>query len=191
MLGFDTAVVTLAIPGQRESFLEVRSVKRRSNREQGASLVEFALILPVFMALILGMFTGGLAYNRKQQLTHAAREGARYGATLPEDAGCVDENGTDSWTECVQELVFDRAAGDVEAEADICVALVTGDPATPVDASHTTDSGGNSCFTDSGGDDDDRVQVRVTRDTQLEVLFFSTPLTLKSRATAKYEASSS
>ena len=33
--------------------------------ERGAALVEFALILPVFMMLVLGMFSGGIAYNHK------------------------------------------------------------------------------------------------------------------------------
>ena len=55
---------------------------RRKREESGAALVEFALLLPVFMALILGMFSGGIAYNQKLDLTHATREGARYGATV-------------------------------------------------------------------------------------------------------------
>ena len=46
-------------------------------------MVQFALILPLFMMLVLGMLTGGASYNRQLGLTHAALEGARYGATLP------------------------------------------------------------------------------------------------------------
>ena len=54
---------------------------RRSD-EQGTALVEFALILPLVLMLAFGVVTAGLTYNHKIDLTHAAREGARYGATL-------------------------------------------------------------------------------------------------------------
>src|SRR5688500_18036442 len=79
---------------------KMRGMRRAHNRERtrgggrderGASLVEFALILPVFMMLLLGMFTGGMAYNRRLTITSAAREGGRYAATLPTAAyGTVD-----------------------------------------------------------------------------------------------------
>src|SRR5438105_9682196 len=49
-------------------------VRRHIKNESGAALVEFALILPVFMMLVLGTFTGGLAYSTKQEITSAARE---------------------------------------------------------------------------------------------------------------------
>ncbi len=45
---------------------------RRRRRERGASLVEFALILPVFLMLLFGMITAGLALNDKQQMTHVS-----------------------------------------------------------------------------------------------------------------------
>jgi Flp pilus assembly protein TadG len=35
----------------------------RSRTERGAALVEFAIILPVFMIIVLGMFSGAVAYN--------------------------------------------------------------------------------------------------------------------------------
>ena len=56
--------------------------RMRDKSESGAALVEFALLLPVFMALVLGMLSGGLIYNQKMDLTHATREGARYGAAI-------------------------------------------------------------------------------------------------------------
>ena len=49
----------------------------RHGVERGAALVEFTLILPVFMMMVLGTFTGAIAYNQKLDLAHAAREGAR------------------------------------------------------------------------------------------------------------------
>ena len=45
---------------------------------EGAQLVEFALVLPLFLALVVGIFDFGQAYNLKQKLNNAAREGARF-----------------------------------------------------------------------------------------------------------------
>lgn len=46
----------------------------------GQSLVEFALILPILLLLILGMIEFGWILNRQITLTNAAREGARAAA---------------------------------------------------------------------------------------------------------------
>ena len=47
---------------------------------KGQSLVEFALILPLFMLIVLGIFDFGRAIYAYSALHNAAREGARYGA---------------------------------------------------------------------------------------------------------------
>lgn len=44
---------------------------------EGQSLVEFALVLPILLILILGMIEFGWILNGKITLTSAAREGAR------------------------------------------------------------------------------------------------------------------
>lgn len=49
----------------------------------GQAVVEFALILPVFMLMLFGAIEFGRAYYTLHLLTNAAREGARTGA-LPE-----------------------------------------------------------------------------------------------------------
>src|SRR5207253_7197551 len=74
---------------------------RRHGVERGAALVEFALILPVFMMLVLGTFTGAIAYNQKADLSHAANEGARYGGTLPQDQTTFTSPAT-NWATAVQ-----------------------------------------------------------------------------------------
>ena len=53
---------------------------------EGAQLVEFALVLPLFLALVVGIFDFGQAYNLKQKLNNAAREGARFAIDEP----CAD-----------------------------------------------------------------------------------------------------
>ena len=60
---------------------------RRLRSESGAAAVEFALILPVFLVLLLGIIEFGSAYNAQILLTNAAREAARsYSLTGDEGA---------------------------------------------------------------------------------------------------------
>lgn len=53
----------------------------RTNRlgrdERGQALVEFALILPIILLLVVGMLEFARAWNLHQVMTDAAREGAR------------------------------------------------------------------------------------------------------------------
>jgi Flp pilus assembly protein TadG len=49
----------------------------RVRNESGQAAVEMALILPVLMLLLLGIMEFGQAWNAKQIVTDAAREGAR------------------------------------------------------------------------------------------------------------------
>ncbi|PYR46146.1 MAG: hypothetical protein DMF95_19070, partial [Acidobacteria bacterium] len=55
---------------------------RMRDNERGAVLIEFALVLPLLLVLFAGMFDMGLAFQRYQAVTNAAREGARM-AVLP------------------------------------------------------------------------------------------------------------
>lgn len=48
--------------------------------EKGASAVEFALILPILIILVFGIFEFAIAFNNYITITHAAREGARRAA---------------------------------------------------------------------------------------------------------------
>lgn len=47
------------------------------NSQRGAAAVEFALVLPMLLAILLGIIECGRAYNVQISLTHAARETAR------------------------------------------------------------------------------------------------------------------
>ncbi|MEE9275800.1 MAG: TadE family protein [bacterium] len=55
---------------------------RRAVRDRGQAVVEFALLLPVLIVLIMGVIDIARAYNVLQVVTNAAREGARV-AILP------------------------------------------------------------------------------------------------------------
>ena len=49
--------------------------------ERGTTTVEAAIILPVFLLLLFGIFEAGRFLNTRQVLTNAAREGARLAVT--------------------------------------------------------------------------------------------------------------
>lgn len=59
---------------------ETRARRMKFNRdrsERGAAAVEFALVLPLLLLLVLGIIEFGFIFNRYISVTHAAREGVR------------------------------------------------------------------------------------------------------------------
>jgi Flp pilus assembly protein TadG len=54
----------------------------RERRQRGQGLVEFALLVPVFLLILLGMLEFGFAFNHNLTLDVATREGARAGAAM-------------------------------------------------------------------------------------------------------------
>src|SRR5215467_16106012 len=61
--------------------------KLRRVRNCGAELVEMALVLPLLLTLLIGVFWAARAYNIYETITRAAREGARV-AVAPTCATC-------------------------------------------------------------------------------------------------------
>ena len=55
-------------------------IGRRRGRSPGQTLVEFALVLPVFLLLFFGVIDGGRAVYMNSVVSQAAREGARVAA---------------------------------------------------------------------------------------------------------------
>lgn len=58
--------------------------------EKGQALVELALALPVLVVLLLGILEFGMLLSVYLTVEHAAREGARLGATGAGDEAIVD-----------------------------------------------------------------------------------------------------
>jgi Flp pilus assembly protein TadG len=50
---------------------------QRKKKERGAELVEFALMLPILLVILAGLWDFGRAYRTYQAITNAARESAR------------------------------------------------------------------------------------------------------------------
>ena len=71
--------------------MAVLDARRRKSR--GQSLVEFALVLPLFLLLVFGILDLGLAVFSYNSITNAAREGARL-AIVNQDTAKVTTRST-------------------------------------------------------------------------------------------------
>ena len=61
--------------------------------ESGVQLVEFAVVLPLLVVFVYGIFDFSNAFSLKQKLTGAVRDGARFGADLPSGDTLVQTSG--------------------------------------------------------------------------------------------------
>ena len=95
-------------------------------RHRGAVIIEFAFIFPLLAMLVFGMITGGIVLNRRMTVNQAAREGARYGATVaPDQCSPTTLCGGKTWAQLVQAQTVERSEGSIKT-SDVCVALVSG-----------------------------------------------------------------
>lgn len=76
-------------PGHSGVWLRLHSLVRRLKSSQGSSVAEFAISLPLLIVLVVGIFDFGGAFNQKQELNNAMREGARFGAAQPTNDLCT------------------------------------------------------------------------------------------------------
>ncbi len=86
--------------------------------ERGVGLVEFALILPVFLLLLLVMLEFGLAFNHHLTLGYASREGARTGSALanggvPSCSAGNDPSGVDGQVIAALQRILKSPGSDV------------------------------------------------------------------------------
>jgi len=152
-------------------------------------LVEFALVLPLLVFLVIGIVGAGIVLDQRLSVTQAGREGARYGATIPIDQCTPSANCSGlTWAQLVQAVTAERSAGAVTT-ANICVALVQGPGGAPVaiGSSFTTAGGTSPCYTDQSSDRGRRVQVKITLRTQIEMGVATIPVTLTTEALTRFE----
>jgi TadE-like protein len=161
-------------------------MRRFLGRSDGQGLVEVALILPVFLLILFGIFDVGRAVYTNSTLSQAAREGARLAATeaswvgLPlATSGCVRDPGDigasnpgapvcpatlGSFRSHVRSAV-NRMAVSLGPLNAVHVSCNLGSGADPAPAGDWTESvGGNGCDDGSGGSlgsSGDLVSVRV------------------------------
>lgn len=167
--------------------------------------------MPLLLTLIFGMFSGGIAYNRKLVLTNAVREGSRYGATLavaqapPLTPACTDQ--IDCWLSKVASVTQQASEGELSSSGGgwkVCVAYVhpagtatndmnrklertppSTDAITKVPPSTLAQA---TCFDDGRPPSERRVQVTAQRAGKLEYLVSSMSLTLRSQSVTRFEA---
>lgn len=158
----------------------------RARSERGSNAVEFALVLPILIMIMFGIFYGGLAYDRQLTLSQAAREAARFGATLD---GAPDPTFFDD--------VFDVALGTAGRHIDAanpagdwyaCVTFVDASGTPSTQSRGTVPAGG--CTPQGTSPTGARVQVIVSRPASLELVFFRAQPRLRGEAFARYEGDS-
>ena len=160
---------------RREAARAVTPPPHPRSKERGSVLVEFALVSPLLLALVLAIFTGGLAYTSKISLIEAVREGARYGASLPVGTGPL---AVGTWEGGVRSRVVEASGGGV-ASSDVCVKIVL-------------PTGGSDCgLNDPPGSSDEPtvhlVKVSATKPASLEFFFFSMDTVLNGKLVARFE----
>lgn len=161
---------------------------RRARGNAGVALVEFAIVMPLVFAILLGIFTGGIALSRKNSMTNAVREGTRLGATLSQNAA--------TWATDVRDRVRELSAGDVDNN-QICVKLVqrTTSGETLVTDHSWLPSACNSpspprtIEPSSAGvrPGDCVVKVWATRKSEFNTVFFTRNLDLDAKAIGRFE----
>ena len=66
-------------------------LRRLMREEDGAAVVEFALVMPILALIIFGIIDFGRAFYTVNNIISAVREGARYGAILTTPASSASE----------------------------------------------------------------------------------------------------
>ena len=143
---------------------------RGKQRERGAALVEMALVTPLLLLLLFGIWSVARAYNVKNTMDHAVREGARFGATI------------DPWDGTSPGQIEAIVNGELAA-AGIPGGLVTFGCVELVDE-NTTGCGGDVASAPA-----DRVAVQIeVQDYELSFVFFNVNVDFSSQAIARYES---
>jgi Flp pilus assembly protein TadG len=139
--------------------------------DRGAVLLEAAIITPLFVMLLFGIWTTARAWNIHNVLDHAAREAARYGAVDPL-AGNIE-------TIAEGEVL---AASYPWTNVTFCTAVVENGMVTEADP------GGLCINAVLDPTTDDRVQVSLAiPNYQLNFVFFTATVQLEARAVARLE----
>src|SRR5437763_6430927 len=77
-----------------KKFLTRRHKDKPGSATSGSAAVEFAMVLPVLMALVAGSINYGLMALQMSSLISAARGGAEYAKGNPADASLTTNTGT-------------------------------------------------------------------------------------------------
>ncbi len=74
---------SMKLPGCAGRFRRPGSEHAWRQVSRGQSLVEFAIVLPVFILVVVGVMDFGFMLYARMTVINAARQGAQYGSSLP------------------------------------------------------------------------------------------------------------
>jgi Flp pilus assembly pilin Flp len=104
-------------------------LSRCKHRDDGAAAVEFALVAGLLILLLLGIMQFGYLFYQWNELTHAAREGARWSA-LEYPGGSVSTPDTVRFKVAQAAPGLGLADGDIDVTPEAPTINDVGDPAT-------------------------------------------------------------
>ncbi len=88
---------------------------------RGANAIEFALTLPVFVALVLAVFEFGWMFFMRSTVIHAVRDGCRAGAVIPQlDVPSPESVATDRMSDFLAGVAI-----DCRGDSDRCGIAIT------------------------------------------------------------------
>lgn len=174
----------------------MRASRRARGDDSGASAVEFALIFPVFMTMVLGTIAAGTAFSKQINVTQAAREASRYGATY--DIKATPGGTVTAWLSAVDQAstASAGAANNPIGGYDYrCVAYITTDAAgaaIPTSSKHSENGGAVTDGACPGTrpaliPSTDYVQVALARNSSFFILFANPTIQLDGLSYTPYE----
>jgi Flp pilus assembly protein TadG len=105
--------------------------RRRRLGQRGQNLVEFALVAPIFLVILMGIIDFGWAFKTYISLTNCAREGARVGV-VGANTATITTRATDPGRGCVSgstaTVTYDpdnKAGSNVKVEVDYTYNFIT------------------------------------------------------------------
>lgn len=101
-----------------------RSRKHQEHKERGAVAVEFALVAPILVALIIGIVEFSNAYNIQVSVTQASREAARTIAITKDQAKATSAGKAGAPSINSSLLTFDYSAATCPTTSPVSNALV-------------------------------------------------------------------
>ena len=170
-------------------FVAWSNAPRRRTSESGSTAVEFALVLPLLVMLLMGVITGALAYGDHLAVQNAVREGSRLGSAIDYSAA-----GPSVWATSVRDRVRQVYfnSGSTLTNNQICVKLYSFDASGNATAVTGASWDGGSCGTEptaptAPGDKTCAIKVWAAKSGSVTLgLFPSIPYTLRAQAVDYY-----
>jgi Flp pilus assembly protein TadG len=170
-------------------FVAWSNAPRRRTSESGSTAVEFALVMPLLVMLLMGVVTGALAYGDHVAVQNAVREGSRLGSAIDYSAA-----GPSTWATSVRtrvrQVYFN--SGSTLTDDQICVKLYSFDASGTATAVTGASVIGANCGTEpdaptSPGDKTCAIKVWASKSGSVTLgLLPSIPYTLSARAVDYY-----